>query len=172
MGVVNEPSMSMKAVQFENGEGAQAMTTSRTASPEQSRGRAQGGGNRTSSQTPIDTRGGDRQRSRSSGPSAQESGDRQSDWQPTEQGRDTSRPRYNNNQEFFGGRQYGQERQGRDSYDGQPRTYNRGGSPRRGIQPSFFRGGRRLLGVEIGLVGKHQIRGKTRGKTRGKYGAN
>jgi len=85
MRVVNEPSMSRKAVEFEDGEGAQAMTTSRTASPEQNRGRAQGGSNRASSPTPTDTRGGDLQRSRSSRPPAQESGDRQSDWQPSEQ---------------------------------------------------------------------------------------
>jgi len=69
-------------------------------------------------------------------------GARQSDWQPTEQRRNTSRPRYNNNQESFEGRQYGQKRQKRDSYDGQPRTYNRGSPLRREMQPSFFRGGR------------------------------
>jgi len=34
MRIVNEPSMSRKGVQFEGGEEAQAMTTSRTASPE------------------------------------------------------------------------------------------------------------------------------------------
>jgi len=45
MRVVNEPSMSRKAVHFDGGEEAQAMTTSRTVSPEQNGGRAIVGGN-------------------------------------------------------------------------------------------------------------------------------
>jgi len=110
MRVVNEPSTSRKAVQFEESEEAQAMATSRTSSPEQSRGKAQGGGNRVSSPVSTDTRGGDRQRSRSGGPSAQESGGRQADWQSADQRRDTSYPPYNTNQESYGGAQYGQER--------------------------------------------------------------
>jgi len=89
-------------------------------------------------------------------------------WQPREQQRDTSRPRYNNNQESWGERQNGQERKGRISYNGQPRAYNRGGPPRKEMMPSFFKGGRGLPGVETtGVLGKQRILGKIRGKIRG-----
>jgi len=79
MRVVNEPSTLKKAVQFEDSEGAQAMAASRTSSPEQNKGRAQGGSNRASSPAPADTRGVYRQRSRSGGSSVPKSGGRQSD---------------------------------------------------------------------------------------------
>jgi len=109
MRVVNEPSMSRKAVQFGDDEEAQTMPTSRAGSPEQNKGRGIVGGNRGSSPTSTDNRGDQRQRSRSSEPTLQESRGRQPDWQPNEQRRDNSRQRYNNNnQESFRGRQYGQ----------------------------------------------------------------
>jgi len=83
MRVIIEPT-SWKAVQFkgEGQSGAQAMAAFRTSSHEQSIDmKAQGGGNRASSPSPADTRRDDRQRSRSSGGSAQGSGNAQADWQ-------------------------------------------------------------------------------------------
>jgi len=80
MRLVNESNTSKKAVLFEDNEEAQATSSSRTASPEQSRGRSLKRGNQSSSPALTDTRGGERQRFRSSGPSTQESGDRQSGW--------------------------------------------------------------------------------------------
>jgi len=72
-------------------------------------------------------------------------------------------------QEFYGARQYGQDRQAEDWYDGHPRTYSRGAPPRRRMQPSFFRGGWGLAEREIIIHfrGKQQSRGKTWGKGKG-----
>jgi len=146
MRVVNDPSTSRKPVQFDDNKEAQMQSSCSNAIV---------GVNHGGSPTPIKNRGDQRQRSRSSGPTPQESRGRQLDRQPNEQRKDTSRPRNNNNnQESSGGGQNGQyERQRRDSYVGQSRNFNRGGLRRKGMQPSFFRGERVLLGVEIDLVG-------------------
>jgi len=71
MRLVNESNTPRKAVLFEDNKEAQATSSSRTASPEQSRERSLESGNRSSSQSPVAEA---RQRSRSSGPSTQESG--------------------------------------------------------------------------------------------------
>jgi len=114
----------------DDNEEAERPASSRNVTPERNRGRAQGGGNRSRSPAPANTKGGEVQRSRSSGQPTQ---------QPMEQQRDDSRPRYDN-QGASAGRQYGQEE--REPYDGQQRSYNRGGPPRKGMQPSFYWGNR------------------------------
>jgi len=81
---------------------------------------------------------GDRRRSKSRGPATPVVDSRQFDRRSADQRRDTSRPRYNMNQrrqEIHGVRQYGQERQGGDWGDGQPRTYSKGAPPKMGMQP-------------------------------------
>jgi len=58
-----------------------------------------GGGNRTGSPAFTEGRRSDHQRFRFRGPAAQEADSRQSDWQAADQRRDTSRLRYNMNQQ-------------------------------------------------------------------------
>jgi len=178
MRLVNDSNTSRKAVLFEGNEEAQATSLSRTASPEQSRGRSLERSNRWSSQSPAaDTRGGERQRSRSSGPSTQESGgNRQSGWQPREQQRDTSRPRYNNNQESSREHQSGQTSEGKPvnlTMVYENHMVNQGPSTEEvrreeGCSLHFLEEVGGLLGEGItGLVGKQQILGKIRGEIQG-----
>jgi len=139
MRVVNEPTR--RGVHFNEGDEAHTPTASRTASPEGG-GRAMGSGSRSSSPT-LSNRGDQGQRSRSSELPPPMSRGRQPDWQQNEMRRDGSRARYNgDNHESFVGLSYGQERQRGDTYEGSQRTFSRGGPPRRGMQPYFFRGGR------------------------------
>jgi len=153
-----DTSTSRKADLFDDTDEVEASSSTRTATPEQDRGRPKVGSNRSRSPAPANMRGGEGQRSRSSGPAIQ-------------QQRDTSRSfetRKFENQGASGGRQYGQ--QGGGQYDGQTRSDNRGGPPRRGMQPSFFGEVGALPGeVVTGLMGKQQILGKIRGKILDKW---
>jgi len=73
------------------------------------------------------------------------------------------------NQVFHGVLRDGQERQGRDDEDRHPRTYSRGAPPRRGMQPSFLRGGLGTSGrkIIIHFGDNQQSRGKIWGKGKG-----
>jgi len=104
-------------------------------------GRGHRGENRTWVQTSKEVGRSDLRRSMSGGFATPNVDCRQIDRRPADQRRGTSRPSYNMDQVFHGVRRDGQERQSRDGEEGHPKSFSRSAPPKRGMQPSFFRGG-------------------------------